>query len=81
MDIKIELQLRGYLFVAETITIPEHDDRMKWPEQIEYRESLIRAAVIKLKSLYHPQIDKCRGIYQIYVRVPSKVEFVPDEEI
>lgn len=74
MDFKIELWLRGYMFCCEVLEIPEHDDRMVWQEQIEYRESLIEAAKIKMRSLYHGQIVKCHGLFEIYIVAPSKVE-------
>lgn len=74
MDFKIELWLKGYMFCSELLEIPEHDDRMVWQEQVEYRESLIEAAKIKMRSLYHGQISKCHGVYQIFIMVPSKVE-------
>lgn len=74
MDFKIELRLRGYMFCCELLDLPEHDDRMVWQEQVEYRESLIEAAKIKMRSLYHGQIVKCQGLFQIYIIAPSKVE-------
>jgi len=80
MEFEMQLWLRGYMFHGETISIPDYDDRMKWAENLEYRESLIKAAGLKMKSIYHSQIDKCQGKYDIYVIMPSKIEFVPDEE-
>lgn len=74
MDFKIELWLKGYMFCSELLEIPEHDDRMVWQEQIEYRESLIDSATIRIRSVYNRQIVKCQGIFQIYIIVPSKIE-------
>lgn len=79
MDFKIELWLKGYMFCSEALEIPEHDDRMVWQEQIEYRESLIDAAKIKMRALYNSQIAKCRGLFQIYIIAPSKIECQPFE--
>lgn len=79
MEFNIEIWLKGNLFSSDELFIPDHDERMSRPEQIIYRESLIEAAVIKMKALYHRQIDKCYGIYCIYIIVPSKMEFQPQE--
>ncbi len=83
MECELELWLKGYLFSSTPIQLPDHDDRMTGEENQEIREAIVRAQVMRIKALYHPQIDRCQRNYQISIRYPSKLNGLPisdDEE-
>jgi hypothetical protein len=81
MECSIELWLRGSLFQRQDLTIPENDDRVDFRTNYEFRQMVINAAIMKLKAMYHNQIDKCGNICQVVVVMPSRVHLVADEEI
>lgn len=79
-QIKIQLYLRGKLFQEEDIEIMRHANSLSFPDNVELRSDLLNFHIKRMKAMYHRQIDKLGGDYEIYLQVQSKINLITDKQ-
>lgn len=79
MDFKIELWLGGALFHTTEVRIPDHDSSMSFEDNVKYREALVNAAQFKVRKEFKYEIENNKGVPQMCLVFPSKIELQIDD--
>lgn len=81
MTVRYQIWLKGWLHNEVTVEIPEHDDRLSFSENVEYREQLLALEERKLFTLYQRKMAKADGRVQVCYLLPSRIgNFMVDDE-
>lgn len=80
MTIRYQIWLKGWLHDEATVEVPDHDDRLSFEDNVEFREKLLVLEEGKIFTLYRKKIAKSDDRVQICWMLPSKVHTMPLEE-
>lgn len=81
MTIKMQLWLKGQIFVEEEFRAPDFDPDWTYQQNVEYREEFTKLMGRKMCNTYQPQIERCDGYYSIACIIESRIHHQPlDQE-